>query len=217
MVQQLTRLEIGLLFLAAVFFQFTAVNVNPTLGNLYTAFAVLAGLFILLDPHRSINLKKGNNSSLGALVKGAGAYVVLVLVSSYIIVPGVQKIVALLSSTTPVLAQSASLNKVIFGLGVPYVETLFFFAVALDFLASIFNIDIMRNGLYKMKTWILIMSISFVFMVYHLTAKGINAFDTLAVVFAMAIISLVLVIWDESYESALYFHIVSNVSALLFV
>jgi len=212
---KLTKLEIGLLVLAGIFFQFTAVNVNPTLGTLYIGFIVLSAVFILFDPKRTINLKKGNSSSLGALVKGAVAYVILIIGSTYIILPAIQNLKAVLSSTTPVLAQNVLLNKAIFGTGVPFVETLFFFAVLLDISSDLFNYDVTRRGLYKLKTWVFVLLISTAFLLFHLTSKGISAYDTLAVVFFMAVISMVLVLWDESYESALYFHIIANLSALI--
>jgi hypothetical protein len=89
------------------------------------------------------------------------------------------------------------------------------FAVAIDLIASFTNIEINRQALTKLKTWGLIIFLSFVFMIFHLTSKGVSNISTLGVVFFMAIISFILILWDESYESALWFHIIANLSALL--
>ena len=214
----ISKLEIGILFTLAILFQFAAVNVNPTLGNIYTGFAILAAIFIILDPKRQIHLKSRYNQSSGlALLKGAVSYIILVLGGSYVIVPGVQAVRNLLSSTTPVLAQNAVINNTLFGVGVPVAETFFLFAVALDILASLFNFEVKRSALTNLKTWIAIIGLSLLFMFFHLTAKGIGNFETLSLVFFMAIISLILIIYDESYESALYFHIIANLSALLLI
>lgn len=211
----ITKLELGLLFFIAVYLQFTSVNVNPVLGQIYIGFIILSAIFIILDPKRSIPLKKKNDNLFGILAKGAGAYVVLILIGNYIIIPGINAVQRLISSTTPALASSVFLNNLNFGGVIPYVETLFFFCVAADFLASLFNVQIKRQNLTKLSLWIIIIGISLAFMFFHLQSKGIENYSILALVFFMSIISLVLVIWDESYASAVVFHIIANSAALI--
>ena len=203
-----------MLFTLALYFQFTAVNVNPVLGQIYVVFAILAALFIILDISKTIPLKKGSNSTFGSIMYGAGAYIVLVLLGNFIIVPGIQAIRKLLSSTTPVLAQSQFLNGVTFGIAVPIIETTFLFAVSLDFLSNTFNIRVDRKGLINLKTWVLIIILSFIFMLFHLSAKGITNIEVLTIVFFMAIISFILILLREDYEAAIWFHIICNLSAL---
>jgi len=211
------KFEKGLLFFTVAYFLFTSVNINSALGLTYVAFALASGLFILFDSHRDITFRKENDTLFGALATGALSYVVLILASSYIIIPGVNKVLQLLSSTTPVLASNIFFQKLTFGVGVPIVETTFFFAVALDFLASTFNAEVRRESITKMKTWLLIIGLSLAFLFFHLTSKGISDVSTLVIVFFMAVISLVITVWRESYEAAIYFHIIANMSALLFV
>lgn len=212
-----TKFESGLLFFTVAYFLFTSVNINSSLGLTYVAFALTSAIFILFDVTRDIRFRKQNDTLFGALIVGAFAYVGLILMSSYIIVPGVNKVLELLGSTTPVLATNVFLQKITFGVGVPIVETTFFFAVALDFLANIFSVNIKRESLTKMKTWLLIFGISIAFLLFHLTSKGISDVSTLVIVFFMAVISVGLTIYRESYEAAIYFHIIANMSALLFV
>ena len=209
-----TRLEMGILFFLGLYLMFTSINVNPTLGQIYLGFITLSLIYVMVDPSRSIPFKKSSDSTLGAIVKGAGAYVVLIVVGSYIIVPGINAVRRLLSSTTPALATNPVLNSFNFGGVIPYVETFFFFAVSLDFLASIFGVKISKKNLKSLSLWLIMMGLALAFMLFHLTAKSVGAYDTLALVFFMAIISLVLVVWDESYQSAVAFHVIANCAAL---
>jgi hypothetical protein len=212
--EKITKLELGILFFIAVYLQFTSVNVSQSLGQIYVGFIILSAVFIVLDPKRSIPLKRSNNDTFGAIMKGAGAYVVLIVVGNYIIVPGINAVKNLISSTTPALANNAALNAFNFSVVIPYAETLFFFCVGADILASVFNVKINKNNLKKLGLWAIIIGISLIFMLFHLTAKSVSATDTLALVFFMAVISLLLVVWDESYESALFFHILANSVAI---
>ena len=212
----ISKIEIAILFFLAIWFQFNATNVNPTLGHIYVAFILIAAVFLMLDPKRSIHLKSRYNESTGlAIMKGAVGYIILILVGGYIIVPGINAIRAALSATTPLLATNPLINNITFGGAVPIAETIVLFAVALDLIASFTNTEIGRQSLTKLKTWGIVIGLSLVFMIFHLTSKGVSNVSTLAVVFFMAIISFILILWDESYESALWFHIIANLSALL--
>lgn len=211
-----SKFEGTLLFFTAVYFLFTSVNINSSLGLTYVCFTFLSAIFILYDTDRTIKFRKENDTLFGALLVGASAYAVLIILSSYIIVPGVNKILELLGSTTPVLASNPFFNKITFGIGVPISETVAFFAIALDFLATSFKVPIKKDSLFNTKTWLLIIGISLAFLFFHLTSKGISAIPTLVVVFFMAILSITIVIWRQSYEAAIYMHIIANLSALMF-
>lgn len=210
-----TRLEMGILFFLGLYLMFTSINVNPTLGQIYLGFITLSLIYVMVDPSRSIPFKKSNDSTLGAIVKGAGAYVVLILVGNYLIVPGVNAVRKLISSTTPALATNPVLNSFNFGGVIPYVETFFFFAVSLDFLASIFGVKISKKNLKSLSLWLIMFGLALSFMIFHATSKGLGNFDQLSLVFFMGLISLILVVWDESYSSAIAFHVIANTLALI--
>lgn len=209
------RLEIATLFILTAYFMFTATNVNPTLGQIFALFSLGSAVFLLLDPSRSIPLEKANDSRLGALTQGIIAYVVLILASTYLLVPGINKILGLLGATTPVLADVPIFNFLSFAVAIPIAETYFFFIVGFDLLASVFNVRLDRSNIRSLGVWALILAISAVFMFFHLTAKGIGNVEVLSVVFLMAIISMVLVVWNKSGLAAVAFHVVANMSAIL--
>lgn len=211
----ITKFEVGILFFLSIWMMFTSTNVNQTLGEIYVGFCLIAAVFIILDPKRQLTFRKESDSFLGNLLKGALGYVVLILGSNYIIVPGVSAIRKLLGATSPALSNNATINLFNFGGAIPYIETLTLMAVALDICSSVFDIGIKRENLKNVKTWILIFTLSLIFMFFHLTAKSIENIEVLTIVFYMAIISLVLIIWDESYESAIYLHIIANTLAII--
>lgn len=207
--------EQALIVTNIMFLLFAATNVNYQLGIIFVAFMIASGLFILMDPKRTIPLRKENQTFLGSLIGAGLGYAVLILVSTTLIIPGVDKLIALLSSTTPVLATSVLANNLIFILAVPFAESLLFFAVIPDVFSNIIKVDVNRRNLLNIKMWLMFFVIATMFSFYHLTSKGIGSYSSLVVVWFMAIVSLVLVAYNESYESALYLHILANGVAIL--
>jgi len=214
---KLQNIESGLVaVLLVTWFLFTATNVNATLGQIFAIFALASVVYILIDPQRDVSLKKSSDSTLGSIAVGAAAYVVLAIIGAFVIVPGVSGILDLLAASTPVLAQNVFINKLIFGVAVAATETLFFFVYGYDLIASVVGVRIDRSNLTNWKLWGVIIAISFAFMFFHLTAKGIgiDAVPTLVLVFFMSIISLLLVTWYKSGEQAVWFHIIANSLAI---
>jgi hypothetical protein len=207
--------EIVLLSVSIMFMLFASVNINTNLGTIFSIFAIASVLFILVDPKRTIPLRKQSSSLFGSITAGVLAYGVLILSSTFLVVPGINKVIALLGSTTPILSESILFNNLIFGLFVPIIESTFFFGVLPDLAGTMFDIKINRYSLSNLKLWLMVFFISFLFMFFHLTSKGISAYTTLGVVFVMALISMILVIWNESYESAILFHVLANSLSLL--
>lgn len=204
------KLEVGVLFVLAAYFLFIAVNVNQTLGLIYTGFSLAAAIFILTDSKRSVPLKKESDSLFGSIAIGAVAYGVLVVIGTYIIIPGVQKVIDLLGATTPALAGSQFFNNLTFALAVPIAETYLFFIVGLDLFSDLANLRVDKTSLANVKYWIFLIIISLAFMFFHLTAKGITNAPILALVFFMSVISLVLITIFKRGNDALWFHIISN-------
>jgi len=216
MTNKIKNFEIGLLLILVIYFQFAATNINPTLGTIYSIFALASAVFLLVDPKRSIPYRKENDSLLGSIAIGAFAYVGLLLVGTFVVIPGINQVLKLLGATTPVLATSPFFNNVTFGFAVPIAETFFFFIVIYDVFASLLDVEINWRNLGNPKLIGLIGVISLGFMLFHLTSKGIANIPILGLVFVMALISLLLVTYFKDGEKAIYFHIIAN-SAVLFI
>lgn len=193
-----------------IYFLFAATNINPQLGNIYAIFSLATLIFILLDPKRSIKFRKDNDSVLGSLVVGAGAYIFLITIGTFLLIPIVRKAIELLGATTPVLSTNAFFQFVTFAIAIPIAETYFFFIVMYDLFASLVGVEIDKRNLANIKLWGIIISLALIFMFFHLTAKGIGATDVLTLVFFMAIVSMVLVTWFRTGEAAVYFHVIAN-------
>jgi len=211
--KNLSRFEKGIIGVLLLGFPFVLTNVNVLLGESYAIFSIIAVLFILLDNKRDIALKSESNFLAGSLLWGAGAYLLLVLAGTYIIIPSAHLLVSkLLAASTPALSNNVFLNKLLFGIFVGVSETIFFFVALYDFLADVVNVSIKTENLKTFKLWGLILFISFAFLAFHLTAKGLNvdAIPVLVLVFFMSVISLVLVTIKKDAMAAIFFHCIAN-------
>lgn len=216
MAMRAKQIEQILIVTNIMFLLFAATNVNYQLGIIFVVFMVASAVFILMDSKRTLPFRKDSQSIFGSILSAGLGYVALILTSTTLIIPGINNLILLLSSTTPVLATSVLANNLIFILAVPIAESMLFFAVIPDLFSNITNIQVNRRNLLNLKLWIMFFVIATAFSFFHLTAKGLTAFDSLVVVWFMAIISLFLVAWNESYESAIWFHIICNGVSLLF-
>lgn len=218
MIGNIKRWELLILVLLTVLFPFLATNYNTNLGVIYSIFTISAIVYVIADPVRDIVFKKESESFLTTLLISVVAVVAFILASTYLFIPGTKSLLHLLSSSTPVLANNPLTQKIVFGILVAISETLFFFVYGFDLVASIFNTKIDRANLKSFKLWAIIISISFMFMFFHLTAKlSGNLTDSgavLSVVFFMAVFSMLLVVWRKQALEAVLFHIILNSLAI---
>ena len=215
---KITKLELGILIALTVLFPFLATNFNNNLGTTYSIFTIASILYLLLDPQRDIPFKKENNSLLTSVFVAGVAVVVFMLSSSYILIPGTKALLDLLASSTPVLANNPFTNKIVFGVLVAVTETLFFFVYLFDLICSMANVKIDSSNLKDMKLWSIIIGLSLLFMLFHLTAKlsasAVETTTTLVIVFFMAIFSLLLVVFRKQAIDAVLFHVILNSLAI---
>lgn len=206
-----TRIEILVLVILSVLFPFLITNYSNSLGSFYSILSVISIGYLLLDSKRDIQFKNPSNSWITSALIALVAIGLFLVLSNLIIIPGTQSVLKLLGASSPILSNNVLINKIVFGILVPIGETLFFFVYLFDLLASLFNIEINKQNLKNPKLWLLIVSIAFVFMFYHLQAKlaGVpleQAVPILVVVWFMAIFSLLLVTWFKEAVQAILFH-----------
>lgn len=215
---KITNLELGILISLTVLFPFLATNFNNNLGTIYSIFTLASIIYLILDPQRDIPFKKESNFFLTSVVVAGVAVVAFMILSTYAIIPGTKGLLKLLASSTPVLANDPLTNKIVFGVLVAITETLFFFVYLFDLIASMVRVRVNRAGLANLKLWIIMISLSLLFMFFHLTAKVsgsvVDTASTLVVVFFMAIFSLILVAVREQAIDAVLFHVILNSLAI---
>lgn len=217
----LWELGIVAIFLAWWFF-FVQTNVNPALGNIYVGLTIGAGLIALIDRNlgkKDIDLVNPNNTWIGAILIAFIGYFVIVFGGQLVVrlltgVP-VSDILKLLQSTSPAFSDSKIINGITFGIMVAYIESYALFVVGFDLLASMFNAKINRNGLKTFKLWMIMFGIGFLFLILHVTAKGIESSGTLIVVFFMAMVSMVIVAYTQEGRSSIITHQIANSLAMI--
>jgi len=210
-------IELGIVGIIGYILFFISVNVNPTLGSIYTLPLVLGISLALVDyffGSKSIKLFNKNVSWFQAFAWGIGGYIAVILsaqlASIFAEVIPLTELLSLLGATAPIFSQSSLLNVFSFGFLLAFIETYTFFVIALDILCSMFNVEINKRSLSNPKMWLIIFGLSLLFLLYHITAKGIENEVTLILVFFMAVISLITLVYTQDARPALILHILAN-------
>jgi len=201
----------------------TATNVNIILGQTYLWF--VGGILFLLiidqvifNKNIEITYEKQKNKIFNAILIGFGGWIVLIISSIFIMrfndptKANLNAVLSLVEATTPALANSKIANLLTFGVAIAFVETQLW-ARALEFFANIFHIPVNRQSLKKIGFLFLIAILSLVFVLFHLTAKGVANIPALAIVFVMMFISLMMIAYTEETRSAVFLHIFANTIA----
>ncbi len=218
--------EMGIVSVFIAFWWFfIQTNVSPALGNVYIGLTVSAVAIALIDSlygTKEIKLVNPSNDWVTVAFVAVIGYLVLIFGGKFIIslteVIPISEILNLLASSAPVFSQSAIINYITFAIVIAYIETYALFIVGYDLLASMFKVRIDKSNLTNPKLWLIIFGISLLFLMLHVTAKGIDNQSTLVIVFFMAVISLVLTTIYKDGRPALILHILANgiASASLF-
>lgn len=219
MVQDKTQLlwSVGILSLIGVTLFFIATNVNPALGTIYNNLLFVSIAAILGDyffGKQQIKLINSRVNWISAFVWGVAGYVALIvstqLASTLSKVIPLTEVLALLGSSAPVFSNSATINFFTFGALIPYIETFALFVALPDLLATMFRTDLNKRTIFTTKVLAIIVSLSLLFLLLHVTAKGITNESVLILVFFMAFISLIITIWTEDARPAIILHIIAN-------
>ncbi len=215
--------EITLTIITFMWLLFVATNVNITLGQTYLHFTVGSLILLIIgitifDKTLTITWQKKPGGTFKAILWGLGGWIVLLIVSILalrFIDPAnanLAAVMGLMGATTPALATSKIANLLTFGVAIAYIETQLW-ARLLEFFADLFHITITKQSLRKIGVLFIIGLLSLAFVFFHLTAKGITNTSSLAVVFVMMAISLIMItIFGETREAA-FMHIWANTVA----
>lgn len=216
--------ELTLNVIAFFWLLFVLTNANTNLGNAYLWFLVISTVLLFInlfvfDKGTKITFQKAPGKNIEAFFSGAIAWIIL-LVTSFIILKIVDpikasfgSIVSSLNAANPVFSNSVIINWVTISFAIGYAETQLW-ARLLEFLSDRFNIKIDRNNKTALGFIVLVILLSILFLIFHLTAKGINATSSLVIVFIMMAISLFLVAYNNGEtRQAVWFHVIANGAA----
>jgi len=213
--------EITLSILAFIFLWFVLTNANSNLGNAYL-WAIAISIILLLinilvfDKKVDVTFQKEKGKWFEAVIQGVIGWI-LILLSSYLIFkfadPGMANFGAIISSlgaANPAFANSVILNWAVISFAIGYGETQLFGRL-LEFLTDRFGIKITRKNMLRTGLVVLIVVLSGIFALFHVTAKGVDATNSLLVVGIMMFISLMMIVYNNGEtRQAVFVHILAN-------
>lgn len=197
----------------AIWFSLITINVSRDLGLIYVALFTLFPMIIYKwDSIRTTPLDRTGKwlvpAIFGLIMYGVFAIIASVLLPYFQQVP-IGQLLNLLASSSPPLAGSKILNTITFVIFVPFAETITF-VIIMDLIATKWNIDITKRGLFKFATIALVTGLSFIFLLFHIQAKGITNNGVLLLVFLMMFLSLMATIYFGESKQAIFFHMIAN-------
>lgn len=206
------KTEIVLSVLAFMWLLFTATNINQQLGTIYTGFIIgsislLIATQVFFNKKFDVPLANKRISWINAMVGGVAGWISLIFIQS--IVYKSESLIKLWGVTALALSESKFANFITFGIVIAYTETVLW-ARLYEFFSDYFNTRINKQSLLRLGNIMLIVLLSFVFMVFHITAKGISNTVVLLIVFSMMVISLIMVSIYEEMRPAIILHILAN-------
>lgn len=200
---------------------FTALNFDPDVSIIFIIITIIGILLFLIDKKPEIIFERKPNKlkSIGIAFAGAFAvYIISAFVLNFfgVVEGGLFSIVDFFAQVQkPILSGNPYLILIVWGIFIPLAETTLI-ARFLEFLKDQFKV---RLSLREPKIWASIVLVSALFMYYHLQAKSIAGPEllqqSLASVFIMGVVSLVLIVIFKQIIEASLMHIILNSTAVV--
>lgn len=212
----------------SVFLLFLLLVFDQQVAMIYLLMLTAYFIWFTFDDKITIPVEKTPKGKFLSLLYSIGIYAAFLILSTSLstlfALEGGEtafSIIDVLSAQTPVLAGNKILTFIAWGLVIPIIETVFFFGVLYEGLATHIG-KFMRVGelptTFKpvnLYYWFLILFISIIFTAYHFQARGLTDSTGLFVTFLFAAVSLVVVSFFGQTREAIMFHIISNAVAVL--
>ncbi len=213
-----------------VFLVFLLLAFDRDLGMIYLLMMFADWIWYQTDNFVSFPMKRSNLSSAQVYLEGLAAVGVFLLVSTLLISSfspqsiaqgnvflQAQSIFQLLSASVPILQGSLLLTFIGWAVVIPIIETSFFFGRLLEGFST-YAENVVRGKIslkdYSIPLFIIILLVSALFALFHITAKGLESIPLL-ITFIFAVISCILVIRHQELRGAIFMHIVVNAAAVL--
>lgn len=212
---------------------YIVVNFEFGVGTTFALLLFLGWQIFVTDKKVSFPIVKGRVNWTKTILYTVGAYAALIGISS-IILPIVANLVgstitdwglastiqfiiqtksALFSQITPALAENLLLTFLTWAILISAVETISILGRGFEWATEIFRIKSYR--LNNPRMWFVMLVISLVFMLFHLTALGVTDVLSLSTVLIFGIISVGLVVLTGQLLEAILFHILANSIAIV--
>lgn len=196
---------------------FLLINFNRDLGIIYIAMLLLSWVSFSSDKIQTFIFSRNGKTIFESFVKALIYYSAFVLFSGIFmsvfhsgdVLQGqiLMSVLKAFATTTPALANSLVLTFIGWAIIVPVIETNAFFGRLFEYITDRFNI---KTGQLNAALLIVFTTISFIFAIFHATAKGITNNAALSLTFIFAFISLWLVFKEKQTKTAVFLHMLAN-------
>lgn len=222
------RLTNELYFKASILFLlFLLLTFDRDMSMIYILILVGDFMWYRFDPKISFPLEKTTANRYSSLIEVGIATAAFFIFSSLAVtfaavdIPaGLQSILTLLSTSTPILQGNKMLTLIGWGVLIPIIETSFFNGRLLEGLASFAEkrfhkkITLTQSNLFSIPVIMVILVVAAFFTLFHITAKNLSSVPLL-ITFIFSCISSVLVIRHQELKQAILIHIIVNSMAVL--
>ncbi len=226
--------QFGLLLLFLGFFFLT---LSPQMATLYAILTIATYFF---KGKKIVDINEVKKNTPNALLYAGIAFVIFISISVVVFgflgknIPQTQppttqpQSILVISSTfsqsflpnfsqlftaQPLLAGNIYALIFVWGILIPYIETILFITIFVFLTKNIIKTD--PYNLKKLEVWMLIIGVSILFMFFHIQAKGItnNASLILTVIFSTVMLTLYSI--TKEMEASIYFHQTNNTLAII--
>lgn len=226
-IDKLTRNEILFDAIAIIYLLFIFTNASIALGTAYQFF-IYASVFFLfvnmfIDKNVRVSLQKKQGGNIQAIIYGFIGWIVLLIVSYFILKvfdPATASLGSIINSfgaANPVFSSSKIINFITIAFAVGYAETMLW-ARGAEFIADMMHIPISKKTKFTISYVFLVIILSVLFAFFHLTSKGVGATSSLIIVGLMMFISMIMIaIFDGETRQAVWMHIIANSAAAIII
>jgi hypothetical protein len=218
---RLYKSEIIILVILLIYMLFTLTNVNQSLGNAYLWFLTISLILLfvnifIFDKQIRVTFQKEKGKWVEAIFAGIVGWALILAVSYFVFKiadptkANIASIIKSFAAANPAFAGSKILNFITVGVAIGFSETNFFGRI-LEFVCDLLHIPIKRETISNFRFVILAIFLGIVFAIFHATAKGISATNSLIVVAIMMIISIGMIAYfNGETRQAILMHVTSN-------
>lgn len=202
-------LELDEFMMAGVFLLFLMINYHGPLASIYNQmmlYIIIAYVVVII--FNLFNwipiLQKGNQVWKSIFIAAIASTIFIYLYQQF---PGVRNLGQLFVTTA--FGESEWLGKVVSGVLIPVIETIFFFRFVYQGLKWLLGWDRVDDP-FSYQALTLSTGVSLAFTIFHATAKGITNNYELMATFAFGMLSMYLVIYFKQMLEAILIHIFIN-------
>lgn len=194
------------LFLIAILLLFLLINYNMPLSQIYTSMTYLV-IFMYVTPifANLFSWPVMSHNYTKSLLVGVGLAVGFIFFYTYL---GTLNPMSSIFTTSTAFGESTGISNFVFGVLIPIIESSFFFIVLPFWFMWKINWSWTNLTLISLVTLVIIFGGTF--MVFHVTAKGIDNNKELFATFVFGGLSILAVIFTREILATLVLHIVIN-------